>query len=195
MIRRPFLGLVGALVATAGLAGCTRTPEQPPLRFDQVPPLRLAVASFTTEERMEPVAMGFIDRRRSDQLINVTREYLSAKIEAAGGLDQGRGIVEEATIIERPLPTSGGLASRLNPLGPGLEMLGTLAVRVAVVDEFGIDKGFARARYELKRSIRAGASVIERDRLATVLAQDLVKAIDEGLTQSVAQNLGGYNAS
>jgi hypothetical protein len=195
MRRRKALAALIAVTASLTAQACTRTPEQPPLRFDQVPPIRLAVASFTTEERMEPVAMGFIDRRRSDELINVTREYLSARIEAAGGFDQARGIIEEATIIERPVPVSGGLASRLKPLGPASELQGALAVRVAIVDEFGIDKGYARARYELKRGVPATASVLERDRLAKLLAHDLVHAIDRALSQSITENLAGYGAS
>ena len=188
--------------AAAGVAACVRTPEQPPLRFDTLQPIRLLVASFATEENMQPVRMDFIDRRRSDELVGTTREYLSARyvaagaaaVGSAGGTDSGVGIIEEATLIERPR-TGSGVFSKINPVGPGTELSGSLAVRIVIRGADNTERAFARARQATYQPIPNGSSILERDRLAKALARDLVIAIDKALSQSVRENLGPYLAT
>lgn len=189
MHRRSLL----VLATSAGLVACgpqSKTP--PPLRFDQLPPINLAIATFGTEERMQPVEMDFIDRRRSDELINVTREYLSTRFLATGGTDAGLGLIEEASVIERPQPAA-GVVSKVT--GTARELFGTLSVRVAVVDGFNIQLASAQARFERRQPVAFGTATLERDRLARELARDLVTSIDGALVASVRENLASYIAS
>ena len=191
MRRRDILAYAAVIGTTGGVSGCVSTPAQPPLHFDNLPPIRLAIGSFVTEEKMQAVPMDFIDRRRSDDLVGTTREYLSVRYVAAGGQDTGVGIIEEATLIERPRPAA-GLLAKINPAGQGRDLTGSLAVRIVIRDSANVEKAFARARLAMSRPVPPATSVLERDRLAKALAHDLVLAIDQALSRSVRENLASY---
>jgi hypothetical protein len=183
-----------AVVALAALTttGCTSTPDPGGPRLAGAAPFRLSVGSVDVQEQPQTLPANFIDRRRTDDMLAATREYLRQRFQAAGGAESGKAVIEQASLVEARDPPSGitGVIT-----GGRLQLVGSLAVRVAVADGFGIEKSFARAKVEMRRPVPEGSSVVERDRLARETMNDLIEAVDRSLQSTVRENLGPYLAS
>ena len=126
------------------LAACTPTKESAPVAVaPPTPPIRLSVGSVeVTSVAQLPANMNFIGRRRSEALAQEAQTFLRSHIVAEGGADFARATVEEASIIERARATEGGVLST----EPTWEMVGVLALKVAVVDGLGIEQSFASSQ-------------------------------------------------
>jgi hypothetical protein len=181
-----------ALLLLVAAGACSSTPEPPPLNVAQLPAIRLAVQSVEVENRaQQPANMNFIARRRSEQLAADAQIYLRERVQAAGGSEFARATVEEASLIERARATSGGTFST----EPSWEMVGVLAIKVAVVDGLGIENAFATSRVQIARALSPRTSVESKDNFARQLTNDLLAATSRELDKSVQQNLSSYHAA
>jgi hypothetical protein len=179
-----------AAALALSLAACAPTGIESPPPFDPAafPPIRLAVGAVEVASVAQyPAGMGFIARRRSEQLAQDAQAYLRSRLSAAGGGDVARATVEEATLIERPRPTDRGVVAAATQ--PDWEMAGVLALKVAIVDGLGIEESFASSRVEITRSISERASVEAKDAFARTMINDLIAASSTELQTSIDQNL------
>ena len=182
---------VPAIVGLLLLGACGTSEPPPPLDLERLPAIRLNVQTVEVESRAQPPAnINFIGRRWSERLADDAATYLRTRVQATGGTDFARATVEEASLIERGRETSGGLLST----EPSWELVGALAGRVAVVDGFGIENGFAASRVEIRRSISERASIEAKDNAVRALTNDLVAAMGRELEKSVQQNLATHRA-
>jgi hypothetical protein len=170
-------------------AACTRSPDPGPIEAPPVTPLQLTISNLEVVDQVQSLPLNFIDRRRTDEMLAATRTYLTQRLHAGGGSEFGRAVIEEASMVEQAIPR-GGITGALT--GPTRELVGSLAVRVAIVDGLGIEKAYARAKVERKRPVRDASSVMERDRLARDLVNELLKGLDASLQSAVRENLGTY---
>jgi hypothetical protein len=170
-------------------AACTRSPDPGPIEAPPVTPLQLTISNLEVVDQVQSLPLNFIDRRRTDEMLAATRTYLTQRLHAGGGSEFGRAVIEEASMVEQAIPR-GGITGALT--GPTRELVGSLAVRVAIVDGLGIEKAYARAKVERKRPVRDASSVMERDRLARDLVNELLKGLDTSLQSAVRENLGTY---
>ena len=187
--------LAPAVALAALLAGCTPSNIASPPPFDPAhyPAIRLAVGSVDVSSVATwPASMGFIARRRSEQLSTDAQTFLRARRGAAGGGDVARATVEEATLVEQPRPVDRGVVAAATQ--PNWEMAGVLALKVAIVDGLGIEQGFASSRVEIKRSISERASVEAKDDFARTIINDLIAASSTELESSINQNLADRKA-
>ena len=198
--RRSLLQLVaaGALVLP-GTVACGRLrgrAPSPSLAAGPAPrsPITLAVSGFEVQDQVQTLPLNFIDRRRSEEMIARVRRYVDERLNATGGPDFGKVVVEQASVIEQPHTGIGGVRGALTP-EPSTDFLGVLAVRVAVTDGLGVEKAYARAQVELKRPVEKASSVLDRDNQARALMGDLVERIDASLESAVRENLGAYLAT
>jgi hypothetical protein len=186
---RRHLLVAGVLVlATA----CTRSPDPGPIEAPPVAPIQLGIESLEVVDQVQSLPLNFIDRRRTDEMLAATRTYLVQRLQAGGGSEFGRAVIEEASMVEQTLPR-GGITGAIT--GPTRELVASLAVRVAIVDGLGIEKAYARAKVERKRPVRDASSIMERDRLARDLVNELLKGLDASLQSAVRENLGAYLAA
>ena len=183
---------LAAAVAMPLLAGCTTAPEPGAPTFGGTPPIRLAVGSVDVQSQAQNLPSQFIDLRRTDQLVAAATAYLKQRVQAAGGAGTARAVIEQASLVE-PRPVPSGITGAIT--GGPRQLVGALAVRIAVVDGTGVEKAYARARVDLKRPIREGSSVVQRDRLARALMNDLIESVDKSLRATVKENLGAYLAT
>lgn len=182
---------LAAATALLLLAACTRADPPPALDLGSLPAVRLAVQTVEVENRAQAPAGGnFIVRRRSAELAASAADYLRSRVAAVGGTDFARATVEEASLVEQARATDGGLLS----LEPDWEMVGVLAVRVAVVDGFGVESGVASARNEIRRSLSKRASIEAKDSFTRQLSNDLIAAAGRDLDRSIQQNLAAQRA-
>jgi hypothetical protein len=170
-------------------AACTRSPDPGPIEAPPVTPLQLTISNLEVVDQVQSLPLNFIDRRRTDEMLAATRTYLTQRLHAGGGSEFGRAVIEEASMVEQAIPR-GGITGAIT--GPTRELVGSLAVRVAIVDGLGIEKAYARAKVERKRPVRDASSVMERDRLARDLVNELLKGLDASLQSAVRENLGMF---
>ena len=176
-------------------AACTPTVTPGPAPFDasQYPAIRLQVGSIerANASRM-PTEMGFIARQRSERLVQEAQAFLRTRLVAVGGTDFARATVEEASLVERPRPTGTGYVARATE--PDWEMVGVLALKVAVIDGLGIELAFATSRVEIRRTISQRASVEAKENFARTIINDLLAASSRELETSIDQNLADRKA-
>ena len=178
------------ILAAPALAACGRTAERAPARVaPPSPPIRLTVGSLDVQDQVQTLPLNFIDRRRSEEMVATTRSHLTQRIQAVGGADFGKAVIEEASLIEEVHPR-GGVRGAI--AGPERELVGVLAVRVAVTDGFGIESAYARARVELRRAVAETSSVMDRDRMAREMTADLLESLDRSLQSGIKENLAPY---
>ena len=178
-----------ATAATLLLAACSSTEPPPPIEAAQLPAIRLAVQSVEAAGKVTyPTDMNFIARRRSEQLAGDALAFLRERVQATGGTEFARATVEEASLTERPRAKTGGIFS----MEPGREMVGVLALKLAVVDGFGIEGATASTRVQIIRPFSERAGVEAKDAAARQLANDLLKQAGTELETSARQNLGSY---
>ena len=168
------------------LAACTPTQETPPAAVATTPPIRLAVGSVEVASVAQyPANMNFIGRRRSEALAQEAQTFLRSHLLAEGGADFARATVEEASIIERARATAGGVLST----EPTWEMVGVLALKVAIVDGLGIEQSFASSKVEITRSLSPRTGFEAKEAFTRSLGNDLIQAASRELEQSIEQNL------
>lgn len=171
-------------------AACTRSPDPGPIGLPpSATPMQLGIGSMEVVDQVQSLPLNFIDRRRTDEMLAATRTYLTQRLQTVGGSDFGRAVIEEASMVEQVVPRP-GITGTIT--GPSRELAGVLAVRVAVVDGLGIEKAYARAKVERKRPVREASSVLERDRLARDLINDLLQGMDTALQSAIRENLAAY---
>ena len=184
-----------AVALFLSLAACTPTETTRPPAFDPAayPPIRLAVGSIEVASAAQyPAGMGFIARRRSEQLSQDAQAFLRSRLVAAGGSDFARATVEEASLVEQARPTNEGVIASATE--PNWEMVGVLALKVAIVDGLGIEQSFASSRVEIKRTISQRAGVEAKDNFARTITADLIAASSRELETSIDQNLADRKA-
>jgi hypothetical protein len=91
------------------------------------------VSGFEVQDQVQTLPLNFIDRRRSEEMIAQVRRYVGERLNATGGPDFGRVVVEQASVVEQPHVGIGGVRGVLTP-EPSTDFVGLLAVRVAVAD-------------------------------------------------------------
>ncbi len=175
------------------LAACTpaadNRPAPPPI--STTAPVRLAVGSIeVASDAQYPANMNFIGRRRSELLAENAQNYLRSRLEAAGGVDVAKATVVEATIIERSPGNPGGMLSTQ----PSWEMVGALALKVAIVDGYGVEQGFASSRVQITRAISPRMGVEAKENFSRILSNDLIEAAGRELVQSIDRNLADRRA-
>ena len=174
------------------LAACSSPPAPSPFDTSQVTTIRLAVQNFDVRPEAEQKPdWTFIDRRRSQELSQATEQFLRQRFVAAGGADNGAGIIEEASIVTVPRELS-----RAQSMLPGqvtADVTGTLGVRIVISDATGVERSFASARVQIKREL-TGGSVPAQDAFAQQLMRNLIDALSGSIETSVEQNLANYIA-
>ena len=183
------------LAALALIAGCGQGAKDPgPLTFSGVEPIRLAVGSVEVVPEAAPPAGGFISKRRSDELQAATESFLRQRVVAGGGLDGARVTIEEASIVERAREeVTGGLAGVFTR-EPLADFIASLGLRVAILDDAGLETVYTRSRVEVRRPILEGTGVLERDTLARELSRDLIEASSQSLQAAIEEDLANYIA-
>src|SRR3954447_904539 len=97
--RRAALAAVAAIALP--LAGCTTVPEPGAPNFGGIPPTRLAVASVDVQSQVQNLPTQFIDLRRTDGLVAATKAFLAQRVQATGGSDTARAVIEQASLVEQ----------------------------------------------------------------------------------------------
>jgi hypothetical protein len=191
MDRRRFFPALGGLALLGACAGEPPPPAAPAALVGPAP-IRLDVGSVDVAETYSPAdAPTFIDKRRTQQLVDATRAMLQETIQATGGPGYARASIERASMVERKRPVTGGVRGFFLR-EPDTELVGQLDVRLTVIDSAGSERAYATASISASRSILESTSVPERDRIAGQLGDELLQHLRRLLRQSAEEGLKDY---
>ncbi|MCB2053230.1 MAG: hypothetical protein KDE35_03180 [Geminicoccaceae bacterium] len=177
------------------LAGCTSTEEiVPAVTTSPRAPLAMAVSEVEIEAAAAPVYEGdFKDKRRSERLVEATKEFLERRLLAAGGSGLLRATIVQAKLVERPRETKGGIAGVLTRESEST-LDGEVGVRLTVIDGSGLEQVAAEVKIGRNRAVPPGLDVIEHDAFAEEFISDLLRQLDDKLTAAVDEDLASFKA-
>lgn len=193
--NRPKMNWLPAVMLALFVAGCTGAADiSEPVTTSTRAPIGLAVNELRiVSEAPEPPTGTFKDKRNSARLVDSTRDFLGNRVRAGGGEGWAQMTITQAEIIERPLATTAGLKGLLLQEADA-EFDADLGVRIAVMDGQGLERAFVEAKVGRTRPLSESLDVLGRTAEAEILIGDLLRQLDDQLTQAVDAELGEFKS-
>ena len=190
---RPTLLLL-PLLALAACAAREERFDPPALTFDDRPTLDFVVGLVEIEQRYQPAGgTPFIDHLMPYSPADGLEALLEAKIQAIGDVGVIRAVIEDASMKEEPLETTGGLTGVFKK-EPEFRLQGRVEVSLERLDEQGrvaTKVGTAASR---TTTIPEDVGFVERQRLAYELVKKLIDDLDRGLEENARKSFGAWLA-
>lgn len=183
-MRRASAALV--LLLLAGCGQSYETFEPPPLDFSERQPLFLRV-----DEVRIRTTVAAPDGSGRTAAMPVTpeeaaRQMLDYRLRAAGGAGAVQATILEASVVEEPLETAGGLRGYVSE-EPVARLRGRLKVRLDRLDERGEVVSSLSTAVSRTTSIPESASYVRRQEIGYELVEQLTRDLDIGLMQNMQQ--------
>ena len=180
------------LVVVIGLiGGCASEYESfvpPPLDYSDRQPLDLAVDRVMIDSVYRPAgAPPYVDHALPLTPEAATRALLERRLRAAGGPDRMHAVIVDASVLEEPLETTGGVRGYLTTESAA-RLEGRLKVRVDQVNPAGLVVRSISTGVTRTRAIPEGVAYAERQRIAYELVRDLVDDLDAALGANVRES-------
>jgi hypothetical protein len=183
----PMRGKARAVALLLLLGGCSQSYETfdpPPLDFSERQPLFLRV----DEVRIQSTA-AVADSPSSAMPVppeEAARQMLAYRLRAAGGAGVVQATILEASVVEEPLETAGGLRGYVQE-EPVARLRGRLKVRLDRLDERGEAVSSLSTAVSRTASIPESASYVRRQEIGYELVDQLARDLDVGLMQNLQQ--------
>lgn len=180
--------LVVLLLAGCGTPLTSFTP--PPLDYSGRLPLRLAVSDVRIDRQQRPAGIATAaEYQLPISLAEATEALLRQRLQPAGGKAKLVAVIEQATVSEQALPTTGGVRGYFTKEADQ-RLTGTLKVRVDRLDYSGNVESSVSTTATRTASLEEGTSYGERQRKGHELVLALVDDIDKGLEQQIRGEFG-----
>lgn len=178
------LGLVGLLV----LGACTTPPPEaafPQITFAHKAPIKLAVGEVVVERAYSsPGAPPNVEHLFQVPPGAAAERWARDRLVAAGTGGRARYVVKEASVVEVPLETSGGIKG-LVTTEQSERYDARLAVEIELVAEGGRTEGTATARAERSISVPEDATLTEREQAWFRMVETMMTELDAQLEQTI----------
>ncbi len=191
--RRSILrfGAIAALFLVLAACGPREPAPTSPYASSSAPlQFTSAIAEFSDLSTL-PEDATFIDRRRSEELATQAIALLERRLLPTGGVGVLRIEILEASVIEREREVQGGFRGFFTREAKG-EIDTNLRVRVAVIDERGLEADFAEAHVQRIRPILEGTGAIGEEADAQNAINGLLGQLDMTIDKAVRENLQRY---
>jgi len=167
-----------ALAPLGLLAACAGDGEPPPaierLRYDHLQPLRLAVAEIEVlDEYRPPRRAPNVEHRAPTPPYEAARKMAEDRLRAVGTTGRARFIIRTASIVEVPLPRTGGLRGMFTT-DQSERYDGRIAVRLEVYAADGLKRGEVDADVHRSRSVAEGTSAALREAVWNTLVSQMM---------------------
>jgi len=184
---------VGALLAT--LSACSSPPRQPEfgdITFNGEPKIHLAVGRIEFVREYQPnLQPPHIEERLPVPLSHVTENWARDRLEAVGGPGRAVVTVVDASVLQIPVPTQGGLTGTFTKQ-VDTRYEARLAMRVEIKDDHGFAVRSASAQTQRTLTTVQGISLNERNSTLYRMETDLATDLDRQLTNDIRANFGSY---
>ncbi|MAM72374.1 MAG: hypothetical protein CMO29_01020 [Tistrella sp.] len=193
--RRRVLGLAAGLAAAGLLAGCASEPlpEGPkPIRFDDKPKFRLNVARVQLLDNYQPPRKApNVEHLFPTSPARAAGDWARDRLEAAGVSGTARLVIRDASVIEKPLPQTGGIRGTFTQ-EPADEYAATLIATLEILSETGERQAYVDVESRLVRAIDASGSPLAREVAFDRMTRDLLAGFDQRLSENLNTTLKDY---
>lgn len=186
---RPVLlaGLV--LILVAGCETPVKSPVFPELRFTERPPIRLDVVRVETVEKYaSPFEAPNVEHLFPVRPASAARRWVEDRLSPAGAGRVARVTIENASVVEVPLETRGGLIG-LFYNDQAARYDAEVALRVEILSDGGAPEAFARAVARHSRTVPEDITLNERDAVFYELTTALFDDLDAELESTIRRHL------
>ncbi|MBM3486529.1 MAG: hypothetical protein FJX67_07830 [Alphaproteobacteria bacterium] len=194
MIHRSRRSVVLALLATGlAVSGCAQPP--PVFRFDPPSfaargPIRLDVARIeVVRDYVAPAAKPHVDHLFRVTPAAAAERWADDRLRAAGTAGTARAIVRTASVVEVPLPRTGGLRGAFTT-DQTERYDAVLEMRIEVVGGRGARRGLVAARAERSRTVAEDITLQGRERVWHEMTEALMTDLDASLERQIREHLG-----
>ncbi len=189
---KPLTGLL--LAAMLVLAACDTPPQlhYPEISFADRPPLRIAAASLEIVDAYSPpLAPPHVEHLAPAVPSIVFRRWAERRLIPAGGGAHLRVTIEDARIVETPLPVNETLMDNLT-VEQAARLDGYGAVSVALIGTAGDELARVRGEAMRSRSIPEDATINERRELMYQITESLARALDGVLEEHILRHFADW---
>lgn len=185
---------LGALMAV--LSACSSGPPPHPefgdIRFTTEPKLHLVASRIEFVREYQPnLQSPHIEEKLPVPLSHVTESWVRDRLEATGGAGRAVATVLDASVVEVPVATEGGLTGTFTKQ-VDTRYEARVAMRVEIKDERGFTVRTASAQTQRSQTTVQGISLDERDHVLYRLETELMADLDRQLESDIRGNFGRY---
>ena len=191
---RSGLAALGVLAALA-LAGCSSTPQPPrypELTYGHYGVIGLDVASVEfVPLYVPPKTPPHVEHLSPASPLAAMERWTSDRLRAVGRDGYARVVVSNASIIETPLKTTGGVRGWFTT-DQAARYDAVIEVEIQIRDASNVQRAFTRARAERSRTVPENASLADREKVLFELVEATTTEINTELDRSIHQYLQRY---
>lgn len=192
---RPVRFTLIAMLSFGLLASCIQppaTPLYPDIRFDNEPPLLLAVASIDVRnEYVSPGQPPNIEQRFPIAPARAAELWAHDRLKANGQTGRARFTITDASATETALPQEGGIKGAFTDQ-PSERYDVALAGRLEILDEHGFTLRTASVKSFRSQSVLQSITPNDRDRTWYEMTKTLITDFDHQMEVEIRNNFGYY---
>ncbi|MFQ5774001.1 MAG: hypothetical protein ACE5GS_05755 [Kiloniellaceae bacterium] len=194
MLRPPRPAALAAalLVALAACAAPPPRPEFPQITFQNLPPIRLDVREVTVEQAYRPPAKApNVDHRFPVPPADAAMRWARDRLVAAGATRRAHYVVRDASVVETPLKTTGGLKGMFTT-EPSERYDARVVVELRIIADDGRVAGSATAEAVRSRSVPEDITLNEREKVWYEMTEDIMRELNGQLEQTIKTVFSPY---
>jgi hypothetical protein len=190
------LRIAATLAALAGtafmLVACDTPPRReafPQLTYDYLPPIRLDVARIEIVDAYRaPVTDAHVERDFPTPPATAARQWASDRLKAVGADGVARFIIEDASVVDVPLPRTTGLAGMLTQ-DQSDRYDATVTVRLEVENRMGSRRGAITATAKRSDTAAEDMTLNRREKLWFDMTDQLLRQLNAELEAQINTHL------
>ncbi|MQA64742.1 MAG: hypothetical protein GEU76_02395 [Alphaproteobacteria bacterium] len=194
---RHALASVFTALALGVVVSCATPPAQqnfPELSYRHLPPINLAVGAFDIENRyVPPLKDPNVEHRAPVPPYNAARQWGIDRIKALGGPDRARLQILDASIVEVPLAVTGGVRGMFTR-DQAARYDGKIEMTLEILDPNGRRRAFVTGRANRSETVAEGAPIAERERVWLTMTEEMMRQLNQEMTQNVERYFANYMA-
>ena len=187
--------LLGGLLTSVVLGGCTTTPaapRYPALTYGHYGVINLDVASIEfVPLYVAPQTPPNVEHLSPASPMAAMERWTRDRLRAVGRDGYARVVVSNASIIETPLQVTGGLRGWFTT-DQAARYDAAIEVEIQIRDGGNVQRAFTRAKAERSRSVPEGASIIARETTLFQLVEATTAEINTEFESSIRQFMQLY---
>jgi hypothetical protein len=192
-------GVVGiafvAAVAASALAGCGSPPphpQYPDIRFNNEPPIALAVGTVSLREDYTPSDQPpHVEEHFPVTPMRALENWAHDRLRASGGPDRAVIDITDASVVEAALPRKTGVSTWFtNEQSERYDM--TIKVTINVVDSTGLVVRTATVRAARSQTVGENISPDQRDQTRYDMTKDIMAAFDRQMENEIRNHFTGF---
>ncbi|HWG79635.1 MAG TPA: hypothetical protein VN681_07675 [Stellaceae bacterium] len=188
---------IAAIVLLAGLAACDTAPPRPTypdIHFTSETPIRLAVSAIDVRNDYKPTFRSpHVEHLFPVPPAQAAENWAHDRLQAAGGgAVSARFTIQDASVIETPLPKKSEGISGAFKKEATERYDATLRATLEIVDARGFALRTVSAKVARSQSVLEGITPNERDQTWYDMTKALMADFDQQMSAEISGNLGGY---